>query len=84
MGLAVAWLSGGAPRPVGAREVVRRLFGACLADHIRLGVQHIPGESNILADALSRGQWARFGPAAASALSTESPFLCDVLPLLLG
>jgi hypothetical protein len=76
----VAWLSGGAPRPVAARELVQRLFGLCVAGHVRMGVQHIPGESNVLADALSRRQWARFGPECAGVLAVESPFLRDVLP----
>jgi hypothetical protein len=78
----VAWLSGGAPRPVAARALVQVLFGLCVQWHLRLGVQHIPGESNVLADALSRCQWGRFGPECAATLDTQSPFLSGVLPLL--
>ena len=74
-----AWLSCGAPHTVAARELVQRRFGLFVAGHIRLGVQHIPGASNVLADALSRGQWGRFGPECAAVLEVASPFLCDVL-----
>jgi hypothetical protein len=78
----VAWLSGGAPRPVAARALVQVLFGLCVQWHLCLGVQHIPGESNVLADALPRCQWGRFGPECASTLDAQSPFLAGVLPLL--
>lgn len=78
----VAWLSGDAPRPPAARAVVQALFGLCLQWHVRLGVQHFPGESNVLADALSRQQWGRFGPACAAALGVDSLFLSVVLPSL--
>jgi hypothetical protein len=80
----VAWLSGGAPRPPGVRGLVQQLFGLCLRHHIRLAVQHIPGEQNVLADALSRRQWARFGPACADALGVVSPFLSSALPAVQG
>ena len=78
----VAWLTGGGPRPVAARALVQEMFGLCVRLHIRLSVQHIPGTSNVLADALSRAQWPRFGPACAEALGVHSPFLSAVLPAL--
>jgi hypothetical protein len=78
----VAWLSGGAPRPPAARVLVQELFALCLQHHIRLAVVHIPGEQNVLADALSRQQWGRFGPACAEVLGVSSPFLSVVLPSL--
>lgn len=78
----VAWLGGGAPRPPAARAVVQGVFSVCVCDHIRLSVQHIAGEQNVLADTLSRRQWALFGPQCASSLGTDSPFLTRVLPAL--
>lgn len=80
----IAWVSGGSPRPPGVRGLVQQLFGLCLQHHIRLAVQHIPGEQNVLADALSRRQWARFGPACADVLEVVSPFLSAVVPALQG
>lgn len=80
----VAWLTGGAPRPQAARVLVQALFGLCVQWHVRLAVQHIPGESNVLADALSRRQWGRFGTECAAALGVDSPFLSCVLPALQG
>jgi hypothetical protein len=61
---------------------VQALFGLCVQQHLRLGVQHVAGELNVLADALSRRQWARFGPECAATMAVRSPFLSDVLPAL--
>jgi len=76
----VSWLSSGAPRAQGPRAIVRALFALCVESHVRLVVQHIPGEQNVLADALSRRQWARFGLECQSALGVDSHFLSSVLP----
>jgi hypothetical protein len=77
----VAWLSSGTPRAQGPRAVVRALFSMCVGSHVRLVVQHIPGEQNVLADTLSRRQWGRFALECQSALGVASPFLSAVLPL---
>lgn len=79
----VAWVGQGAPRPLSARALVGSLFQACLRLDIRLSVQHIPGVDNVVADALSRRQWARFGAEACAALRVCSPFLSSVVPSLL-
>lgn len=76
----VSSLSSGAPRARGPRAVVRALFTLCLESHVRPVVQHIPGEQNVLADSLSRRQWARFGQECVAALGVTSPFLSSVLP----
>ena len=78
----VSWLSSGAPRAQGPRAVVRALFSLCVESHVRLVVQHIPGEQNVLADALSRQHWAQFGRDCQFALNVSSPFLSSVLPCL--
>lgn len=78
----VSWLNSGAPKAEGPRSIVRALFSLCVQSHVRLVVQHIPGEQNVLADALSRRQWVRFGPACQTTLDITSPFLSSVLPTL--
>lgn len=78
----VSWVGAGAPRPVAAQAMVQQLFGLCVQQQIRLSVQHVPGEENVLADALSRQDWQRFGLTACEALHVDSPFLSTVLPAL--
>lgn len=78
----VAWITGGSPRPAAARTIVQRLFEMCVHLHIRLNVVPIEGMANVLADAVSRRQWGRFGPLAAAALGCESEFLSGILPSL--
>jgi hypothetical protein len=75
----VEWLSSGSARPPSARLLVQEVFSMCVTHHIRLHVQHIPGEKNVLADALSRKQWARFVQFAQPVLRTQSKFLATVL-----
>lgn len=76
----VSWVGTGAPRPPAARGLVQRLFHMCVQNDIRLSVQHVAGESNVLADSLSRQHWVRFAAASALALKVESPFLSDIVP----
>jgi hypothetical protein len=78
----VSWVGAGAPRPGAAQGLVQQLFRLCVQQHIRLHVQHVPGEDNVLADALSRQDWQRFGLRACEALHVDSPFLSTVLPTL--
>lgn len=78
---AVAWVTGGAPRPLLARVLIQRLFTLCLKLHVRLSVVSIAGEANVLADAASRRQWQRFGALVRSTLACESSYLSAVLPL---
>lgn len=80
----VAWVGKGSPRPLEARALVQELFAACLDCHLRLHVQHLPGDQNVLADALSRQQWSRFGLLAQSVLGVSSPFLSGALPVTQG
>ena len=76
----VAWVSGGSPKSAPARPLIQSLFALCVRLHVRLVVAPIEGVANVLADAVSRRQWARFGPAAAAALSCQSSYLLRVLP----
>jgi len=76
----VAWVSGGFPKSAPARPLIQSLFALCVQLHVRLVVAPIEGSANVLADAVSRRQWARFGPSAAAALSCQSPYLLRVLP----
>ena len=77
---AVAWVTGGAPRPLLARTIIQHLFELCLKLHIRLSVVPIAGEANVLADAASRRHWQRFGMLASRTLECDSAFLSLVLP----
>lgn len=78
----VAWVSGGSPKSAPARPIVQHLLALCVQLHVRLVVVPIEGSANVLADAVSRQQWAKFGPAAAAAVQCQSPYLMRVLPSL--
>ena len=78
----VAWVSGvmlSQPQPV---PLFKRLLALCVQLRIRLLVVPIEGSANVLADAVCRQQWAKFGPAAAAAIQCQSPYLLWVLPSL--
>jgi hypothetical protein len=77
----VAWLSKGGPRPPSARPMVQALFGWCVQHHVRLHIHHIAGDQNVLADALSRRQWQRFGALAQQCMGVHSAYLSRILPL---
>lgn len=53
------WLSGSSPNPQ-LMKLVRHLFLFCARLNINILMQHIPGQSNAAADALSRLQVGRF------------------------
>jgi hypothetical protein len=75
----VEWLSSGSARPPTARLLVQQVFTHCVDFHIRLHVQHIAGEQNVLADALSRKQWSRFAIQAQELLSSPSAYLSGLV-----
>ena len=78
----VEWLSSGSARPPSARLLIQEVFSLCIQHHIRLQVQHIEGERNVLADALSRKQWARFVSLYQTLLKRPSAYLASVLAVL--
>jgi hypothetical protein len=78
----VEWLTSGSARPPSARVLVQEIFGLCTVSHIRLQVKHIEGEQNVLADALSRKQWARFVGHLQPMLRRNSAYLSAVLSVL--
>ena len=54
-------------------RLLRLLVLACLRNNIVCRAKHIPGRSNIIADALSRGQLSKFQALAPDAESEPTP-----------
>ena len=65
-----------------ALKILRSLLLTLIKHNINLRARHIPGASNVIADAISRFQWDRFRKLAPSADQTPHPIPLELLRVL--